>query len=143
MSTLAVRNQRPIIVTLFMVGVLIFSMVLLAGGIKTLQLWRYPDQTLPVYPLVYVIIRNFLFGIGGLFLVWGLLSGKHWAPGWTLAVVVVYIATYWLEWFFLVSTDIRSENLAFSTCLTVFAVLITWLTLFIYPGSRHYFRREA
>lgn len=143
MSTLPIRRERPVLVTMYAIGVLILSIVFLAGGLKTLQIWSHPDRTIPQIPLVYAIFRNLLFGFGGCFLVWGLLTARYWSPGWTLGLVIFYWFTYWLELILVVDEDIRSGNLTFLACVSIVTILISWLVLWVYPGSRTYFRRDA
>lgn len=130
--------QRPFLVTILAVGVLILSIVFLAGSLRALHMSRYPDLYISNVFLTYMISRGIFFAALGFISAWGLLRGSRWAPIVTLAAVGLFILFYWIEWFFLIDPGNRASNYPFMILLSVIVLLFSFFILFR-SNNRDYF----
>ncbi len=85
----------------------------------------------------YIAITGAAWCMIGSFLVWGLWKGKFWAWLGAIITVVLYVAWYWLDRFFLQTPH---ANIQYSIFATSVLVLFFFFILFT-PRTVRFFRR--
>jgi uncharacterized membrane protein (DUF2068 family) len=135
---ISLESQRPLSVTLFAVGTLMFSAVLMVGGFQAMRLSLHPVLYISSSFLVYMIARVTFFAIIGFISAWGLWRGTRWAPVFTQSAVALFILVYWIEWFLLIHPENRGSNSLFMFILSILVLLVTGY-IFSRPDCRSYF----
>lgn len=128
-------RQRPKLVTLISLGVLILATIQLARFALGLAL---PSLPLTVPP-VYIPLTGLAWGLGAAVLAFALFFGRPWAPGAARWGVLAYAIWFWADRLLLVSSDYGRMSRPASLGLTVFFLLALWWTL-RRPSVRNYFR---
>jgi hypothetical protein len=132
------NTKRPFLVTTLVVLVLLFTIVTWFGFFEALQQRQYLRQLpLTVSPL-YLILRGAFWGLVGIALIWGLWFGHRWAWFACQIVVVAYALFYWLDRFFLATSDALAARWPFQAGMTVGIVIFCFGVLWL-PASRRYF----
>ena len=52
-------------------------------------------------PTIYLTLTGFIWGVAGLFVLWGLWKAKNWAPRLMQAAALTYALYFWLDDIFL------------------------------------------
>ncbi len=127
---------RPRSVTLLALGVLIITVINLIRFALSLREWSFLAARASVSPL-YLALSGLVWTVAGACLVWGLWSGKRWAPRYTQAVALTYALYYWLDLLFLqdhptggaggLLSKVLPNNWLFSVLVTIlFLAYIAW-----------------
>jgi hypothetical protein len=131
-------SQRPAIVTLLGLGVLTLAavfLVRLAAGLR-------PPAFLNSIPGWYLPLTGAVWGTGGSVLAYGLLSGKHWAPGLARLAALAFTVWYWADRLFLSQSDyaVLSRPADATINLIALVILIWGLNR---GGTRSYFGENS
>lgn len=118
------RTSRPPGVTLLAVGVLIIAVFNLIRLAQAIVQWQTLVGLLEFLP-IYMTVSGAVWGISGLFLGWGLLSGYPWAPRITRWAALLYAAYYWLDRLFVQTGAGQSANAVFVAVMTL--ILLGWI----------------
>ncbi len=93
-------NKRPRSVTLLALGVLILTVINLIRFVLSIRYWGFLASRMGVPP-IYLTLTGFVWGVAGLFVLWGLWKAKNWAPKLMQAVALTYALYFWLDHIFL------------------------------------------
>ena len=126
------RRRRPSRVTLLVLGVLIITVINLVRLVYSLKDWDFLASWPGVSPL-YIALTGLIWTLAGAGLLWGLWTGKIWAPRLMQAVALTYALYYWLDVVFLenhgvsgtASTALLPVNWPFAVGVTVVALSYT------------------
>ncbi|MFP3853835.1 MAG: hypothetical protein ACLFWD_06025 [Anaerolineales bacterium] len=126
--------KRPKLVTALSLGVLILA---------TLQLARFAlSLSLPPLPLsippIYLTLTGGLWGLGSLVAVWGLFTGRPWAPGYTRWGMAAYTLWYWVDRLLFVQSAYARETIPASIGITIILLAAGYGTLHISKVREYY-----
>ncbi len=93
-------NKRPRSVTLLALGVLILTVINLIRFALSIRYWDLLAGRMGV-PTFYLTLTGFVWGVAGLFVLWGLWKAKNWAPRLMQAAALTYALYFWLDHIFL------------------------------------------
>jgi hypothetical protein len=117
-------NSRPRIVTWLAFAVLTLSILFVIRFFTSLHM---PDLTL-TSPKWYFSLTGFVWGASGLILCYGLYRTLPWALRMLNWGSLLFVAWYWIEWFFFVRSDYSRGSWPASLTLTVIALgVIFWI----------------
>ena len=117
MSYMSPRS-RPRSVTLLVILVLTVAVVNLIRIAQAIQQWEFLEEFSPVPP-IYLLISGCFWGMAGLLLVWGLWTGRKWAPVWTGLAFLAYSAYFWVDRLALPGYPGRNANWVFALGLNL------------------------
>src|SRR4030042_1684814 len=103
------HNKRPWSVTLLTLGVLILTVINLIRFVLSIRYWGFLAGRMGVSP-VYLTLTGFVWGVSGLFVLWGLWKAKNWAPRLMQAVALTYALYFWLDQVFLVDHPVSGAG---------------------------------
>jgi hypothetical protein len=88
--------RRPASVTWLAVGVLIVAGIYLLRAVLALRDWSFLASLPSVHPL-YIFLTGLIWTLALLPALWGLWTGRAWAPRTIRAAVIVYLVYFWLD----------------------------------------------
>ncbi len=144
---MVLKPRRPFAVTLLALGVLTIAGLNLARFILALLQWNFL-ASMPTETPFYLVLTALIWIAAGAPLVWGLWTGKFWAPSRCRSYILAYAVYFWLERLFLFGRPHDSfgpPSLAYLPGNGLFSALATLLALaFVFwtlrrPGVRRYF----
>lgn len=138
---MSTNRKRPFLVTSLVVLVLSFTIVAWFGFFEALQHRQYLRQLPLSVSSVYLLLRGAFWGLVGIGLIWGLWFGHNWAWFASQVVVFTYALFYWLDKFFLATSDALAARWPFEAGLTIGMVIFCFGVLWL-PASRRYFDTE-
>jgi len=94
------HDKRLWSVTLLALGVLILTVINLIRFVLSIRYWGFLANRMGVSP-IYLTLTGFVWGVAGLFVLWGLWKAKNWAPRLMQAVALTYALYFWLDHIFL------------------------------------------
>lgn len=130
--------ERPKLVTALCLGVLILAMLQLARFFLSLSL---PPLPLSVPP-IYLTLTGALWGLGALWIAWGLFNGRKWAPQVARWGIAAYTLWYWADRLLLVRTDYSRRTIPASLAITI-VLLVASYWILQSPRARRYYREET
>ena len=134
------RRQRPSVVTLLALGVLILTSLNGVRFVSAITTWDLlADLMLRPGPL-YIAATGLTWTVGGLIVFLGLWLGLKWARFATLCFSGLYAAYYWLDRL-IFQAAVPRANLSFVLIATFVLLIFTAVTV-ITPGSRKYFETK-
>lgn len=111
------------------------------GFRESLRQWDFL-QSLPLtVPSLYLALRNVIWGLVGVPLVWGLWVGRRWAWYAAQVAAALYALYYWLDRLLLTdpsASPLGTGRWPFALGLTVTCLIYTFLVLRL-PQSRQFF----
>jgi hypothetical protein len=122
------KPKRPFLVTVFAVVVLSITIIQLIRLINTLTLWDFLAD-LPGVPPLYLALTGLIGFILGVFLFWGLWSGKPRAPLAARILTVIYLAYQWIERIILLRQGNQLQNWQFMIGITLLVLIFIFWTL--------------
>jgi hypothetical protein len=131
-------RQRPAIVTLLGLGVLTLAAVFLirlAVGLRSPSL----PNTIPAW---YLPLTGAFWGMGGLVVAYGLLTGKPWAPTFARLGALAFTASYWADRLLLSRSDYSALTRPADATINLVAILVLLWGLHR-NVTRHYFGENA
>lgn len=112
-------TNRPILVTLLSLGVLILAAIPLVG----LSAWfKLPDLPLSI-PEWYLPLKNALWGLSGLALAVMLFRGHPLAPRIARGIGLALAIWYWIDRLLLVKSEHARQSHPAAAALTIFLIL--------------------
>jgi hypothetical protein len=131
------HDKRPWSVTLLALGVLILTVINLIRFVLSIRYWGFLAGRMGVSP-IYLTLTGFVWGVAGLFVLWGLWKAKNWAPRLMQAVALTYALYFWLDHIFLMDHTVVGasgavrvllpSNWQFSAGVTVVSLAyIVWI----------------
>jgi len=132
--------RRPFSVTLLIIlglSIVGFNLVRLT---QTLSQWTYL-LTLRSYLPAYLALSAIVWCSVGLTVIWGLWTGKHWAPNAVRIAYVVFLIYYWLDTFLVTNPAGRGSNQVLIICLQIISLVFVF-GIFASPGAKKYYRRN-
>jgi hypothetical protein len=125
------RNKRPLSVTVLMVGVLLLTVLNIIRFILSISYFGFLSPRLAISPM-YLVMTGFVWGLIGLYIVWGLWKAKSWAPRLMQATALTYALYFWLDQIFLFEHPVSGAPLVFGVLLPgnwVFSAGVTVIAL--------------
>ena len=128
-------NHRPGLLIVLCFVLLAFSVIHLAGLAAS---FRLPELSLP-FPDWYLLLRNGLWGLGGLIAAGGLFFSRSWALSFTQWAGVAFAIWYWSDRLFLARSDYAKHSWPAAATITLLAGLcILWILK--RPSVQDFFR---
>jgi hypothetical protein len=120
------KQRRPFVVTILCLGVLCFVIYQCLGVIAVIQQWNLSFTILTLSPL-YLLLRNLLWGLCGIFILWNIWRGNRKALNYLRFCFLIYVFGSWLEWIFLL--DSVDRNISFLVVNAIYLSLFLIITL--------------
>jgi len=122
------KPKRPKSVTWLAVGVLSLCIIYITRLGSTLQQWDYLS-TLPLsIPPAYLLASGIIWSILPLPILWGLFTGKIWAPKVVGGFAVLYGLYFWVEQWLVKNNPLRMTNWSFYLAATIILlILVFWI----------------
>jgi len=131
------KFRRPFSVTLLAWLVFIVALLNLLRLVLTLTRWQFLVELLPFSP-AYLAVSGWIWFLIGLPVAWGMMRGKHWAPGFTLAIFLAYSIYYWLDRLLLPGYPERKSDWPFVAGLNLVILLGSFYVLYCPKGRRFF-----
>jgi hypothetical protein len=132
--------RRPFSVTLLIIlglSIVGFNLVRLT---QTLSQWTFLNALRSYLP-AYLALTAIAWGSIGLTIVWGLWTGKHWAPNVVRIGYVIFLIYYWLDTLLVTNPAGRGSNQALIICLQIISLVFVF-GIFASPATKKYYRRN-
>ena len=97
--------------------------------IDVLRQWAFLQSISPTPPVLYLGISGLIWGLVGVFLVWGLFLGRPWAPRLMQISAPIYAAAYWLDRLWIADPFAIASRWPFALGLTVILLGFTYWVL--------------
>ena len=144
------KLRRPRSVTFLAFGVLTITGFYWTRLVQVVNLWDFlSDLPLSISPQ-YLAVSGLVFGLAGLPIVWGLWSGKPWAPRATRLFLVSVAAMEWYDRLWLADPIAGRVNLPFALGATFGVLMIVFRILsrpivqaFIWNSTEHHHLGEV
>lgn len=125
---------------------LVFVLLSVSGWTRmadTIVRWEWLEYAGVLPGALYMAVTGGLWGAAGLFAAYYSLRARPWGRLVSLAVILFYIITYWIDRLFFAQASGRSTNTVFALLMTAAALLVSILIL--RPGTdlRQFARRRA
>lgn len=141
------KPQRPFSVTLLALGVLTIASLNLVRLIQAVRQWSFL-ASLPAESPLYLVLTALIWMAAGGPLVWGLWTGKQWAPSRCYTFVLAYTVYFWWERLFLFGRPnggldapslayLPGQGLFLAVATILFLVFVLWTLR--RPGAKKYF----
>ncbi|HEY44795.1 MAG TPA: hypothetical protein G4O11_12505 [Anaerolineae bacterium] len=118
-------NQRPTLLIVLCLAILVFSVVHLSGLVAG---FRLPELPLS-FPVWYLYLRNGIWALVGLVASGALFFGRSWSQPFTRYGALFFVIWYWGDRLILTRSDFAQHSWPATAFVTVIALLALFLIL--------------
>lgn len=123
---------------------LAFILLSVSGWLRivdTIVRWEWLEYAGVLPGTLYLAITGGMWGIAGLLAAFWILQGRSWGRLVSLAVMLFYVLTYWIDRLFFAQAPGTASNTIFALLVTAIILLVSVLILRPFADLRRFIRR--